>query len=318
MKTILSVIPMNDEQRARLESAAAGCRVIYSTEKTVTESEVQSAEIILGNVPAEFIHGSERLSLLQLASAGTDQYTPAGVLAPTTVLTNATGAYSKAVSEHMFAVMFSLIKKLHLYRDDQRERVWGDRGTVESITDMTVLVVGLGDIGLAFARMCSALGAYVIGVKRRGGECPDGVHELHLTQELDELLPRADVVLSILPNTPDTRGRFNLDAFSRMKKSAIFLNGGRGNAVVTDDLYRAVHEKMIYAAGIDVTDPEPLPAEHPLWGEENVIITPHISGQFHLAETLRRIVDIAIYNTDAVLNGKPLKNVVDMQTGYKK
>ena len=190
MKTILSVIPMNDEQRARLESAAAGCRVIYSTEKTVTERDVQSAEIILGNVPAEFIHGSERLSLLQLASAGTDQYTPAGVLAPTTVLTNATGAYSKAVSEHMFAVMFSLIKKLHLYRDDQRERVWGDRGTVESITDMTVLVVGLGDIGLAFARMCSALGAYVIGVKRRGGECPDGVHELHLTQELDELRSR--------------------------------------------------------------------------------------------------------------------------------
>ena len=75
---------------------------------------------------------------------------------------------------------------------------------------------------------------------------------------------------------------------------------------------------MIYAAGIDVTDPEPLPAEHPLWGEENVIITPHISGQFHLAETLRRIVDIAIYNTDAVLTGKPLRNVVDMQTGYKK
>ena len=144
------------------------------------------------------------------------------------------------------------------------------------------------------------------------------IPRVHLTQELDELLPRADVVLSILPNTPDTRGRFNLDAFSHMKKSAIFLNGGRGSAVVTDDLYRALHEGMIYAAGVDVTDPEPLPAEHPLWGAENIIITPHISGQFHLAETLRRIVDIAIYNTDAVLTGKPLKNVVDMQTGYKK
>ena len=114
MKTILSVIPMNDEQRARLESVSVGCKVIYSTEKDVTEAQVQSAEIILGNVPAEFIHGSTRLELLQLASAGTDQYTPAGVLAPTTVLTNATGAYSKAVSEHMFAVMFSLVKKRHL------------------------------------------------------------------------------------------------------------------------------------------------------------------------------------------------------------
>lgn len=318
MKTVLCVIPMTDAQKLRLEAAAEDCEIIYSTPAGVTEAEVQQASIILGNVPAGFIHASEHLELLQLNSAGTDDYTPEGILAPGTVLTNATGAYSKAVSEHMFAVMFSLMKKLHLYRDDQQKHLWSDRGPIRSITNMTVLVVGLGDIGLSFARMCSALGAYVIGVKRRGGDCPDGVHELHMTEELDALLPRADVVLSILPNTPDTKGIFNYEAFSRMKPEAIFLNGGRGNAVVTDDLCRALHEGIIYGAGIDVTDPEPLPPEHPLWNEENIIITPHISGQYHLAETLECIVDIAIFNTAAILHGGTLKNVIDMQTGYKK
>lgn len=318
MKTVLSVIPMTDAQRRRLADAAAGCSIIYATPESVTEEQVQRASIILGNVPAGYIHASKTLELLQLNSAGTDAYTPAGVLAPETVLTNATGAYSKAVAEHMLAVMFSLMKKLHLYRDDQRAHIWGDRGTVESITDMTVLIVGLGDIGMHFARLCKALGAYVIGVKRRISDCPDGIDELHLTAELDSLLPRADVVFSVLPNTPETRGRFDRAAFSLMKPSAIFLNGGRGNAVVTDDLCAALREGLLFAAGIDVTDPEPLPPEHPLWDEPNIIITPHISGEFHLAETLRRIVDIAIYNTGAYLSGGELKNIIDMATGYKK
>lgn len=317
-KKILVVIPMSGQQKQALAEAAPGCDIVYGTPESVTEQQVQDAQIILGNVPAKLIQASPKLELLQLNSAGTDPYLPAGVLAESTVLTNATGAYSKAVAEHMFAMMFSLMKKLHLYRDAQNRQLWQDEGSISSITDATVLVVGLGDIGLYFSRMCKALGAHVIGVKRRPGHCPEGVDELYLTAELDKALPRADVVVSFLPNTADTKGCFDLRRLSLMKKNAILLNGGRGNAIVTDDLYAALRDGLIFAAGVDVTDPEPLPPEHPLWKQPNMLITPHVAGGYHLAETLERIVNIAIRNTEAHLLGRSLENVVDMSTGYKK
>ena len=178
--------------------------------------------------------------------------------------------------------------------------------------------MGLGDIGRAYARMVKAMGAYVIGVKRRAGNCPDYVDELALTEELDSVLPRVDVVLSILPNTAATRYLYTDESFDHMKDSAVFINCGRGNAVSTEVLYRALSEHKIAAAGVDVTEVEPLPAESPLWALENLVITPHISGGFHLPETFERIVEIAAGNLEAFLAGKELRNVVDFTTGYAK
>ena len=187
-----------------------------------------------------------------------------------------------------------------------------------SITDAVVLVVGLGDIGLYFARMVKALGAYVIGVKRRAGACPEGVDELFTTEQLDEVLPRADIILSVLPGTKETYHIFTKERFAMMKDHAIFMNAGRGSAVDSDVLYEAVRDHQIASAGVDVTEPEPLPPEHPLWKLENVMITPHISGQYHLPETFERIVDISAANLFAYLIGQPLRNIVDFATGYKK
>ena len=142
--------------------------------------------------------------------------------------------------------------------------------------------------------------------------------ELYTTEQLDEVLPRADVIVSFLPGTKETHHIYTKERFALMKKQAIFLNGGRGSAVDTDLLYEVLKNHQIMAAGIDVTDPEPLPAEHPLWKQDNVMITPHISGQYHLPETFERIVDIAAENLEAYLNGRSLRNVVDFATGYKK
>lgn len=317
-KNILVVIPVQEKHKLKLETAGKGCRFVYSTPKDVTEAMIADAEIIIGNVPAAKIGASDKLELLQLNSAGADNYIKPGVLSDRTVLTNATGAYSKAVAEHMFAVMFMLQKKLHLYRDAQLRSEWTDEGTVTSITDATVLIVGLGDIGLHFARMAKALGAYTIGVKRRISECPEGVDELYMTDRLDEVLPRADVIVSFLPGTKATHHIYTKERFQLMKKQAVFLNGGRGSAVDSDVLYEVLHNHQIAAAGIDVTDPEPLPQEHPLWKLPNVMITPHISGQYHLPETFERIVDISAANLAAYLQGEPLRNIVDFNTGYKK
>ena len=317
-KKVLVVIPVEKRHKEKLEKAGEGCQFTYSSPKDVTESMISEAQIIIGNVPAEKIKASEKLELLQLNSAGADNYIKPGILNSQTILTNATGAYSKAVAEHMFAMMFMLQKKLHLYRDAQARSEWTDKGTVVSITDATVLVVGLGDIGLHFARMAKALGAYTIGVKRRTGECPEGVDELYTTDQLDEVLPRADVIVSFLPGTKATNHIYTKERFALMKNQAIFLNGGRGSAVDSNVLCEAIKEHQIAAAGIDVTEPEPLPSEHPLWKMKNVMITPHISGQYHLPETFERIVNIAADNLSSYLNGQPLKNIVDFSTGYKK
>ena len=318
MKNILILQPVDQRHKDLLEAAAPGCRFVYRNYQNVTEEEVREANVIFGNPAPAMIGASANLELLQLESAGADPYMPKGVLDEKTVVTNATGAYSQSVAEHAFAMTLALQKNLHLYRDNQRNALWQDRGPVVSMSNATVVVVGMGDIGGYYARMCKALGAYVIGVRRRPAPCPDYADEVGLQADLLKILPRADVVLSVLPGTPATTHIYTDECFDVMKPTAIFLNNGRGSAVASDVIYRAVTEHKIAAAAIDVTEQEPLPADSPLWGVENLFITPHVSGGLHLAETFERIVAIGAHNLKAWHEGTEYKNVVDFATGYKK
>ena len=318
MMNVICLLPVLQRHKKKLEEAAEGARFIYTTAAEVSAEQVSDADYIIGNVPPGLIAASDRLQVLQLGSAGTDPYIVPGVLSEKTRLLNATGAYSKAVAEHAFASVLMLQKKLHLYRDAQRSAQWSDYGTVTSMADAVVLVVGLGDIGCRFAGMCRALGAYVIGIKRRPGEKPDCVHELYTMEELDRQLPRADVIFSILPGTAATYHLYTPERFRLMKNTAIFCNCGRGGAVEGGVLFEALSKGEIGFAALDVTEPEPLPADDPLWGLDNLLITPHVSGFYHLPETFERIVDIAAENLRRFVRGEELKNIVDMSTGYKK
>ena len=318
MKNVLVTIPVKEEHKARIDGIVSGCSVSYLPKGQVTEELVAEASVIIGNVPAKMIKASEKLELLQLESAGADPYLPAGVLAPSTVLCNSTGAYNRTVSEHAVALTMMLMKKLHLYRDLQRQSRWEDLITAMSPAGAVVLVVGLGEIGLQYARIMKAMGAYIIGVKRRPGECPEGIDELVLTDEIDSVLPRADVVFSILPNTKQTVHFYTAERFRMMKESAVFVNCGRGNAVDADVLLEALRNGEIAAAALDVTEPEPLPADHPLWQQENAVITPHVAGTYHIPYTLERIVDITCENLGHWMKGENFCNVVDMATGYRR
>ena len=305
-----------DAIRRVVEASGTDCELLFNT--APTEEEVKRAGFILGNVPPQMIAASGNLEVLQLFSAGADPYMKKGVLADKTVLCNATGAYGQAVSEHAFALTMMLIKKLHLYRTSQLGCRWEDRGVVSSLAESTVLIVGLGDIGLSYARLVKAMGARVIGVKRRGGSCPEGVDELVLTEEIDRVLPEADVVMSVLPNTKETAYFYTAERFGKMKNSAVFVNCGRGNAVSHEVLLDALRTGQIAAAAIDVCEVEPLPADSPLWCEEKLVITPHVAGNFHHASIYRGIIDIALENIGNYLDGKPMRNVVDPATGYKR
>ncbi len=336
---ILVLIPCEATSAELLKAAAPGCefrfkpalpaegenRVIGGkefrgliNEGTLTPEDAEWADGILGNPSPAFLKDAKRLKWLQTNSAGVEAYTAPGALPSDVRLTNASGAYGLAISEHMLGMLLELFKKLELYRDVQKQGQWRSLGGVRSVYGSTVLVLGMGDIGGEFARRCKALGAKVIGVRRKNAEKPDYVDRICLQEELDEVLPLADVVAVTLPGTEATKGLIGRERIARMKDGAVLLNVGRGSIVDTEALCDALESGKLSGAGLDVTEPEPLPPDHRLWKIPTAVITPHISGFFHLEETYRRIIGICAENLRRFLADEPLKNRIDFSTGYRK
>lgn len=330
-KRALVTIPTGERHRNLLQQAAPGWEFRFRGTDTlvcapqealpgqpVTQEDVDWAQVILGNVPAAMLHGSPVLEWLQTNSAGVEPYIQPGVLAGDTLLTNATGAYGLAIAEHMLGMLLELFKKLELYRDAQKSGAWQSQGAVKAVYGSTVLVLGMGDIGGEFAARCKALGAKVIGVRRSPRPCPEYADEVHLLEDLDSLLPQADVVAVTLPGTDATRGLMSRERLAKMKEGAVLLNVGRGFIVDTEALCDALERGHLSGAGVDVTDPEPLPPTHRLWNIPTAVVTPHISGFYHLRETHERIVGIFLENLRHFQAGEPLRNLVDFATGYRK
>lgn len=318
MLNILVAVPVDEGHKKRLTEASKGNPIVYIDKEKATKELIENADVIFGNVDPKLLAYAKKLKLLQLLTAGTDGYISA--LPEGATLCNTTGAFSLAISEHLLAMLLMLLKRMHQYRDNQNKALWRDMGNVRSVEDLTVLVLGMGDIGGAFAKKVKALGAYVIGVRRTNAEKPPYADEVYANLsdgDLDKLIARADVIALAMPNTGETRGIMDKSRIFMMKKDAILLNVGRGNAVDTEALTDAV-EKYGILCGLDVTDPEPLPATHKLWKMENALITPHVSGFFHLKQTHDNMVNIAAQNIERLLGGIELTNVVDLSTGYRR
>ena len=315
---LLVTIPMDPQQRQTLSAIAPEAEVVYTAAEAVTPDQVSQAEIILGNLPIPQLQYAKRLKWLQLNYAGSDNYAAPGVLPEGVILTNASGSYGLAISECMLAGILQLIKRLDQYQRNQAQHIWRNEGEVSSIEGSTTLVVGFGDIGSSFAQRMHALGSTVIGIRRNVTDKPDYVSALYQMDALDRLLPLADFVSLSLPNSPQTQKVMGAKQFAEMKDSAILVNVGRGSAVDTDALVSALNGGQIGGAVIDVVDQEPLPAEHPLWDAPHLVLTPHVTGNYNLPETLRRIVSLSLRNLAAYLNGQPMESVVDFKTGYRK
>lgn len=317
--TILAVFPMDEEHREKFKSAAPGARFLFLSKDDIPdEADLADVSIVIGNPRRRLLSSMKNLKWLQLESAGANLYVTPGLLPEGCVLTNATGCFGLAISEYMIGMVLSMLLHLPDYYRNQAENVWQNQGPVHSIYGSTALAVGLGDIGGEFAKRYRALGGKVIGIRRSNRNKPDYVDELYMMDQLDEVLPRADVVALSLPETPETHKLFGKKKFSRMKPGALFLNVGRGMAVDTNALCDALNSGHLAGAAIDVTDPEPLPPGHPLWHAKNAIITPHISGGYNLNETYERVFHTCCENLRRYMAGEPLKNLVDFQTGYKK
>jgi len=236
-----------------------------------------------------------------------------------TVFTNNQGVYGPTIAEHTIAMMMSLARGLPSYQHAQANNQWnrGLSATASRFGELqgkTVLIVGLGGIGKQIAWRAHGLGMRVIATRNSSRQGPDYVDYVGLADELHKLAGEASVIINALPLTPKTTGLFDKDFFTDAKTGAIFLSIGRGKSTVTADLIAALESGQIYAAGLDVTDPEPLPTSSPLWNMSNVIITPHASGASR--ESIQRSAMVTVENFRRYVAGEALLNVVNMQAGY--
>ncbi|MEE8496373.1 MAG: D-2-hydroxyacid dehydrogenase [Xanthomonadales bacterium] len=303
-----------------LEAAAPGVEIVVV--KTVDEAveRAQDAQIVLGFCDDAFFSAAQQLHWIQLYSAGVDRcMTHAGIHTGNKLLTNGQRIASPALAEHAIAMMLVLVRGLDIYHANQIKGVW-QRETELNRTDhlelagRTLLVVGLGGIGTQTARRAHALGMRVIATRGSRREGPDYVEYVGLSDELNHLAAQADVVINTAPLTDRTRGMFDATFFQAMRPQAFFISVGRGASTVTDDLVSALEKGSIAGAGLDVTDPEPLPEGHPLWTMPRVIISPHVAGRSDRSRD--RLYLLVQENLRRYVAGEPMLSVVDIERGY--
>lgn len=234
------------------------------------------------------------------------------------VFTNNKRLSGPAIAEHTIAMLMALTHNLPGYHAGQQQASFS-RAPAKAVTfgelrGKTLLVVGLGGIGTEIAWRANGLGMRVIATRRSSREGPEYVDKVGLPEDLHALAGEADVIANTLPLTPDTTGVFNKAFFDAVKPGAIFLSVGRGKSTVTNDLVAALESGKLFGAGLDVTDPEPLPKNNPLWSMPNVIITPHVAAAG--PDSSRRSMVIAVENLRRYAAGEPMLNVVDMKRGY--
>ena len=315
-------MPPQDDLKAMFAARLADTVPEYDVVSPETDEEaveaIRDADAAFGWVPPAALRVAERLRWVQNPDAGPfyGYYYDELIQHPLTI-TNPRGIYFDHISHHILMFMFALSRGLPWFVDAQRRREW-DKDARKTpyvfLGDSTVLINGVGGIGHETARLCNELGMEVIGIEPRP-EYDLPYVEFHTPDELDDVLPRADFVVTTVPHTPETEFTFNADRFRRMKSSAYFINIGRGMVCKIDDLADAVESGEIAGAGLDVFEQEPLPSDHKLWGLTNVLITPHVAVAD--AENIpERRFQVILDNARRFLNDEPLTNVVDKERWY--
>lgn len=310
MKKIYTFIPLKTEHKKILESSSSNCEFIHLGLIKPTLEQVKDANVIIGNIPVDILKNIPDLEFVQLNSAGTNGYADNPDFPKNVALANASGAYGVAISECILAGILTLMKHISSYIKNQSNHEWKDEGSVKSIYGSNILVLGLGDIGKEFSKRAYAMSAHITGIKRNVKDKPEYIDKLCTMDSLYEELEKADIIVSSLPGSKSTYHLLDEKALNYVKKQPIFVNVGRGTLIDSCVLEKALKENIFSGAYIDVTDPEPLPKDSNLWNINNLIITPHVTGGYHLEETLNRIVQISATNIKNHCEGKEIINRV--------
>lgn len=277
----------------------------------VGEADVVSVSGMWKN---DIIPHATRLQFIQSISSGMDQYSREQLGAKGIRLASAAGVNARAVAEHALALVLAVYRRLPEARDNQHKKVW--RGMLGDLTQRedelggkTLLIVGMGRIGSHLAKLAKAFDMKVIGVRRDPKAGTNGADEIYGMEDVVNLVPQADIVALTCALTPETTGLMSAAAFAAMKPSSVFVNVARGKVADEAALIKTMEGNKIWAAALDVTAEEPLPAASPLWTLPNVFITPHTAGETRAYED--NVIDILIENLDRLWRGEAtLRNQV--------
>jgi phosphoglycerate dehydrogenase-like enzyme len=306
-----------------LQAAVGSARIVAAPDLQAALAEAADADVIVGYNPdicsPQLLSAAKQLRWLQSLAAGVERCMQRPeIRTPNLLVTNMRGVDSPVIAEHAIGMMLALAHGLDVFAADTARAVWSRenaaRTQVQMLDGKTLLVVGLGGIGTEVAQRAHALGMNVVATRLGAGPSHPFVSHIGQPGELLQLARTADVIISCVPLTRETTGMYDARFFAALKPSALFLNVARGPSVVTDELVKALNERRIAGAGLDVVDPEPLPPEHPLWKAPRVLISPHISARSDLPGNDRWV--LLAENLRRYAAGGRMLQVVDVQRGY--
>jgi len=299
-----------------IKAAGLDGRVVVESlarkEKPSVEQLARTEALMAYTVPPGLLPAMPKLRWAQAMTAGVEGWVALPDLPETLTLTCARGTHLESMPENIIGALLYVAKPYAAAVENQKQRKWV-HGPAQPLTGKTLGILGLGAIGQEVARLAAALGLRVIGTRRRPQAMPH-VAEVLPPDRTPEVLAQSDFLLLLLPATPETDNFINVGRLGMMKSSAWLLNFGRGHLIQDDDLIAAVKAKKIAGAMLDVFRQEPLPAEHPFWTTEGIIVLPHIGGPHPQRD--RFVARLFADNLGRFLDGRPLKEVVDRQAGY--
>jgi phosphoglycerate dehydrogenase-like enzyme len=308
---------MSREQLAQLEAAAPNAELVVCRDAKDAVEKVKDADACYTFITADLIRAGKKLKWVQQPSAGVENVVNIPELVDSEiVLTNMQRVLAPEIADQALGYLLNFTRSLAYFIREQPKEEWNRRPNVvlDELLGKTMQIIGLGGIGTEIARRAHAFGMHILATDPKVLEKPGFVDELHQPDAFHRLLPKADVLASAVPLTPITRKMIGEKEFAMMKKGAILINVSRGGVVETDALVRNLERGQIAAAGLDVTDPEPLPKGHPLWKQPNVIVTPHTAGQSPGGQ--QRSFELFRDNLRRFARGETLLNIVDKKAGY--
>jgi len=297
------------QMAARFAARGTGIAHVQAWKPDEFAARIGEADVVVSSMMwrNDLVPQAKRLKLVQSISAGIDQYDREAFRAHGIRLASAAGVNAAAVSEHAMALILALKRHIHTGRDNQAAKFW--RGMISDIParedelgGKTLLIVGLGKIGARLAKLAKAFDLKVVATRRDASQGASAADAVYGHERLAELLPTADIVALACPLTPQTTNLIDAKALALMKPTAHLINVARGRVVDEDALIRALQEKRIAAAGLDVTREEPLPPASPLWEMKNVLITPHTAGETQRYEN--GVIDLLLENLDRLWRGE--------------
>lgn len=321
MPTLLVCLP--DRELAdldRVRQLAPEFDVVRTRTKDDVRPHLDDVTVALGYFPPALVAEAPNLAWIQSWSAGVDWLLDHEAFDasahPGLALTSASGVHAVPIGEHVFSFLLAFARQLPTALRDQRDRRWGGSDAFDGVFEWAgkrLLMIGAGAIGERVIRLAGAFGMSAVAVRHSGRETPGALRTVTPDAMAGELA-EADAVVAALPATDATYRMLDADVFGAMKRGAVFVNVGRGETVDQHDLVEALRSGRVGAAGLDVFEDEPLPDTSPLWGLDNVIVTPHVAGDTpHYAE---RALGLFADNLERWRGGGDLRNRVDLDAGY--